>query len=115
MMAENGKDLLGKDMLVEFAKGKPDRGGGGYRGDRDRGYRGDRDGYRGGGRSQDCFECGRPGHFARDCPDAIAATVATEGGTTRDARDVAPEATVHVRDPDRHRMAAAEWRLLSTS
>ena len=46
---------------------------------------------------------------------AIAATVATEGGMTRDATDVAPEATVHVRDHDRHRMAAAEWRLLSTS
>ena len=83
MMAENGKDLLGKDMLVEFAKGKPDRGGGGYRGDRDRGYRGDRDGYRGGSRSLDCFECGRPGHFARDCPKRYRGS----GRDRRDSRD----------------------------
>jgi len=68
-MAENGKELCGKDMIVEFAKGRPGHGGG---------YRGDRDRYRG-GRSSDCFECGRPGHFARDCSKRV--------GYRRDDRD----------------------------
>jgi hypothetical protein len=62
LKAENGKDLNGSEMSVQFAKSKPSvgsggfRGGrdggrdGGFRGGRDGGFRGGRDGGFGGGR-----------------------------------------------------------------
>jgi heterogeneous nuclear ribonucleoprotein G len=77
----NGMDLDGRAITVDRAQ--PGGGGGGGGGGRDRDYdRGDRrdrgprgyggggggGGRSGGGGGGDCFKCGKPGHFARECP-----------------------------------------------
>ncbi|KAF3331680.1 glycine-rich RNA-binding protein-like protein [Carex littledalei] len=81
----NGMDLDGRAITVDRAQpggGGGGGGGGGRDRDYDRGDRRDRGGSRGyggggggggGGRSGgggggDCFKCGKPGHFARECP-----------------------------------------------
>ncbi|RID76254.1 hypothetical protein BRARA_B03236 [Brassica rapa] len=76
--AMNGMDLDGRTITVD--KAQPQGGSGrdhdGDRSrdrDRDRGYDRDRSrpsgGGRGGSGGGDCFKCGKPGHFARECPD----------------------------------------------
>ncbi|KAL9243688.1 hypothetical protein vseg_017545 [Gypsophila vaccaria] len=77
----HGMDLDGRPITVE--KAQPSQGGSRDRdgdydrdrrrdrdrgGDRDRGYGGGSRGGGGGGGGGECFKCGKPGHFARECP-----------------------------------------------
>ncbi|XP_047336181.1 glycine-rich RNA-binding protein RZ1A-like [Impatiens glandulifera] len=73
----HGVDLDGRSINVE--KAQPNQGGSGRDRDdrprdrdRDRGRDHSRDfgggGGRGSGGGGDCFKCGKPGHFARECP-----------------------------------------------
>ena len=90
----NGMDLDGRTITVD--KAQPQQGSSrdpdGDRSrdrdrDRDRGHDRDRNRDYGGGRgsnSGECFKCGKPGHFARECPSEGARGGGRYGG--RDER-----------------------------
>lgn len=84
----NGMDLDGRNITVD--KAQPQRSGGRDRGDRDYDRDRGRDfgGGRGGGGGGDCFKCGKPGHFARECPSGDGGSRGSDRYSSgRDSRD----------------------------
>ncbi|XP_062084690.1 glycine-rich RNA-binding protein RZ1A [Humulus lupulus] len=83
--AMNGMDLDGRTITVD--KAQPHQGGSGrdYDGDRnrdrDRGRDRGRDRDSGRGNGGECFKCGKPGHFARECPGEGGRTSSRYGGS----------------------------------
>ncbi|XP_027363740.1 glycine-rich RNA-binding protein RZ1C isoform X2 [Abrus precatorius] len=86
------KEMHGReigDRIISVNKAQPKMGGD----DLDQGYRG---GYSSGGRGSygagdrigqdDCFKCGRPGHWARDCPLAGGGGGRGRGGSSFSSR-----------------------------
>lgn len=83
----HGREL--GDRTISVNKAQPKMGGE----DLDHGYRG---GYSSGGRRSyggdrsaghdDCFKCGRPGHWARDCPSAVGGRGAGGGSFSSHSR-----------------------------
>ncbi|XP_072969757.1 glycine-rich RNA-binding protein RZ1A [Typha angustifolia] len=85
--AMNGMDLDGRAITVDRAQpqgSSRDRDGDReYDRDRDRGRGRDRGREFGGGRGSnggECFKCGKPGHFARECPSGDGARGDRYGG-----------------------------------
>ncbi|CAL9179380.1 unnamed protein product [Musa hybrid cultivar] len=83
--AMNGMDLDGRSILVERAQpqgpASRDRDGGrDFDRDRSRGRGRDFGGSGRGSNSGDCFKCGKPGHFARECPSGDGARGDGYGG-----------------------------------
>ncbi|CAL9096102.1 unnamed protein product [Musa textilis] len=83
--AMNGMDLDGRSILVERAQpqgpASRDRDGGrDFDRDRTRGRGRDFGGSGRGSNSGDCFKCGKPGHFARECPSGDGARGDGYGG-----------------------------------
>lgn len=85
--AMNGMELDGRSITVDRAQ--PNQGSGRDRDgdrdqdrdkgrDRDRGRNRDNGGGRGSG--GDCFRCGKPGHFARECPSGEGSRGGRYGG-----------------------------------
>ncbi|CAK9187372.1 unnamed protein product [Ilex paraguariensis] len=81
----NGMDLDGRAITVD--RSQPNQGSGRDRDggrdrdrDRDRGRDRDRDYGTGRGSGGDCFKCGKPGHFARECPSGEGSRGSRYGG-----------------------------------
>jgi len=116
---ENGKEMRGQSIVVEWARGPSYRSGGGSNYQRNSNYR--RESYGRSSRqqnSEECYRCRRTGHWARDCPESYYPRSSRNRSRSRSRSRSRHHRSVSLsrsRSRDRNRRSPSDYRQKSRS